>query len=87
MQYLRTGRVAGKAQAGGMMAEAVENSFQLMPETDLRAIAAYLKSTAPVGPESAADSKRPAGTAYGQAARPATRRGGAAWIARPPPPA
>ena len=78
MQYLRTGRVAGKAQAGGMMAEAVENSFQLMPETDLRAIAAYLKSTAPVGPESAADSKRPAGTAYGQgraASDEARRRG------------
>ena len=77
MQYLRTGRVAGKAQAGGMMAEAVENSFQLMPETDLRAIAAYLKSTAPVG-ESAADSKRPAGTAYGQgraASDEARRRG------------
>ena len=66
VQYLRTGRVAGKVQAGGMMAEAVENSFQHMPETDLRAIAAYLKSTAPVGPESAADSKRPAGTAYDQ---------------------
>ncbi|WZB62362.1 cytochrome c [Achromobacter xylosoxidans] len=71
-------RVAGKAQAGGMMAEAVENSFQHMPETDLRAIAAYLKSTAPVGPESAADSKRPAGTAYGQgraASDEARRRG------------
>ena len=69
VQYLRTGRVAGKVQAGGMMAEAVENSFQHMPETDLRAIAA-LKSTAPVGPESAADSKVQAGTAYDQAARP-----------------
>ena len=78
VQYLRTGRVAGKVQAGGMMAEAVENSFQHMPETDLRAIAAYLKSTAPVGPESAADSKRPAGTAYdqGRAASGRARRRG-----------
>ena len=78
VQYLRTGRVAGKVQAGGMMAEAVENSFQHMPETDLRAIAAYLKSTAPVGPESAADSKRPAGTAYdqGRAASDEARRRG-----------
>ena len=46
----------------------------------------YLKSTAPVGPESAADSKRPAGTAYDQG-RAASERGGAAWTARPPPPA
>lgn len=78
VQYLRTGRVAGKAQAGGMMAEAVENSFQHMPETGLRAIAAYLKSTAPVGPESAADGKRPAGTAYdqGRAASDEARRRG-----------
>ena len=75
VQYLRTGRVAGKAQAGGMMAEAVENSFQLMPETDLRAIAAYLKSTAPVGPESAADSKRRPGPPM---ARPRGQRRGAA---------
>ncbi|CAI1808959.1 c-type cytochrome [Serratia ficaria] len=48
VQYLKTGRVAGKNQAAGGMAEAVENSLQYLPEQDLQAIAVYLKSTAPV---------------------------------------
>ncbi|MET0123872.1 MAG: cytochrome c, partial [Pseudomonas caspiana] len=46
--YLRTGHVEGKAQAAGPMAEAVEHSLQYLPDTDLKAIAAYLKQTAPV---------------------------------------
>jgi len=48
VQYLRTGRVAGKAQAGGPMAEAIEHSLQHLPQADLEAIAAYLKSTPPI---------------------------------------
>lgn len=46
--YFRSGHVAGKAQAAGGMAEAVQNSLQHLPERDLRALAAYLKSTPPV---------------------------------------
>lgn len=48
VQYLKTGRVEGKAQAGGGMAEAVQNSFQYMSDADLQAIAAYLKTVKPV---------------------------------------
>jgi len=46
--YLRTGHVEGKAQAAGPMAEAVEHSLQHLPDTDLKAIAAYLQQTQPV---------------------------------------
>ncbi|WP_211394276.1 c-type cytochrome [Agrobacterium tumefaciens] len=42
--YFRTGHADGKNQAGGGMAEAVENSLQHLPEADLRALAIYLKS-------------------------------------------
>jgi mono/diheme cytochrome c family protein len=48
VQYLRTGRVEGKAQAAGGMAEAVQNSLQHLPEADLHAIAVYLKGTPPI---------------------------------------
>ncbi len=48
VQYLRTGRAEGKGQAAGGMAEAVENSLQFLPESDLRAIAVYLKSLPPI---------------------------------------
>jgi mono/diheme cytochrome c family protein len=42
--YFRTGHADGENQAGGGMAEAVENSLQHLPEVDLRALAVYLKS-------------------------------------------
>ena len=42
VQYLKTGRVEGKAQAAGSMAEAVTNSFQYLSDSDLNAIADYL---------------------------------------------
>lgn len=48
VQYFRTGRVPGKAQAAGGMAEAVQNSLQYWPQSDLEALAAYLKATPPV---------------------------------------
>lgn len=44
MQYLHTGRIAGKAQAAGSMAEAISYSFSKMTDGDLQAIAAYIKS-------------------------------------------
>ncbi|WP_426118770.1 cytochrome c [Pseudomonas sp. DSP3-2-2] len=43
--YLRTGHVAGKAQAAGPMAEAIEHSLQYLGDSDLKAIAAYLQQT------------------------------------------
>ena len=42
--YLRTGRAAGKGQAAGSMAEAVDHSFRYLTDSDLGAIAVYLKS-------------------------------------------
>lgn len=47
VQYLKTGHVDGKNQAGGGMAEAVQNSLQFLSTDDLTAIAVYLKSTKP----------------------------------------
>ncbi|NIE83069.1 c-type cytochrome [Burkholderia sp. Tr-860] len=48
VQYLRTGAVAGKGQAAGGMAEAVEKSLQYLSAEDLAAIATYLKDSPPV---------------------------------------
>ena len=42
--YLKTGHVAGKGQAGGSMAEAISKSFRHLSDSDLQAIAAYLKT-------------------------------------------
>ncbi|WP_313681938.1 cytochrome c [Pantoea sp.] len=42
--YLRTGRLAGKAQAAGSMAEAITHSFQHLSDEDLMAIAEYMQS-------------------------------------------
>jgi mono/diheme cytochrome c family protein len=70
--YLRTGHVAGKAQAAGPMAEAVENSLQHLSDSDLKAIATYLLQTQPV---KTADTK--ARHEYGQASTDElTLRGG-----------
>lgn len=46
--YLRTGHAKGKNQAAAGMAEAVQNSLQYLPDSDLVAITAYLRSTAPI---------------------------------------
>ena len=43
--FLKTGHAAGKAQAAGGMAEAVEHSLRYLSDSDLHAMAAYLKST------------------------------------------
>ncbi|TAN03344.1 MAG: cytochrome c [Rhodanobacteraceae bacterium] len=44
VDYLKTGRAPGKAQAAGPMAEAVDNSFRYLTTDDLAAIATYLKT-------------------------------------------
>lgn len=43
-QYLRTGRLEGKAQAAGSMAEAITHSFSQLDRADLEAISHYIKS-------------------------------------------
>lgn len=43
-QYLGTGRLSGKAFAGGGMAEVIEHSLQYLPRQDLGAIATYLEA-------------------------------------------
>jgi mono/diheme cytochrome c family protein len=42
--YFRTGHAKGKNQAAGGMAEAIQNSLQYLPDSDLHALATYLKS-------------------------------------------
>lgn len=49
LTYLKTGHVAGKAQAAGPMAEAIEHSLQHLSDEDLQAIVAYLREVKPVG--------------------------------------
>ena len=44
LAYLRNGQASGKAQAGGPMAEVIDNSLRHLSEADVRAIAVYLKS-------------------------------------------
>lgn len=47
-EYLKTGHVAGKAQAAGPMAEAITNSFQHLSDSDISAMIAYLHTIKPV---------------------------------------
>lgn len=42
--YLKTGRLEGKAQAAGSMAEAITHSFSHLHQQDLSAIATYIKA-------------------------------------------
>lgn len=46
--YLRNGHAKEKAQAAGPMAEAIDHSLRHLSDTDLQAIAVYLKSVSPV---------------------------------------
>jgi mono/diheme cytochrome c family protein len=57
VQYLRTGKVRGKAQAAGSMGEAVEHSFRYLADADLDAIATYIR-TIPAIHDSADKSSR-----------------------------
>lgn len=49
--YLRTGHVAGRAQAAGPMAEAVEHSTSHLTDADLHALAAFILKVAPMEDE------------------------------------
>lgn len=51
--YLKTGHLAGKAQASGPMGEAVEHSFRFMSDDDLEAIAAWIKQVPAIPGEQA----------------------------------
>lgn len=42
--YLKTGRLPGKAQAAGSMAEAISHSFRYLSDADLHAMAVYMQS-------------------------------------------
>ncbi|MDQ0670309.1 MULTISPECIES: cytochrome c [unclassified Pseudomonas] len=48
VNFLKNGHLADKAQAAGGMAEAVENSFRYLSDSDLHAMAAYLHSVPPI---------------------------------------
>ncbi|WP_313341674.1 cytochrome c [Stenotrophomonas sp.] len=43
-QYLKTGKVAGKAQAGGGMAEAITHSLSKLTDQDIASIVTYLRA-------------------------------------------
>ena len=47
--YLKTGFVAGKASASGAMSEAIEHSLQHLTDSDLNAIATYIRSVPAIG--------------------------------------
>jgi mono/diheme cytochrome c family protein len=47
-RYLKFGKVAGKAQAGGEMALAVQLSFSRLSDEDLHAMVSYLRSVPPL---------------------------------------
>ena len=57
--YLKTGHLAGKAQAAGPMGEAVENSFRFMTDEDLNAMAAWIKQVPAVATPVATKSAQP----------------------------
>jgi fructose 5-dehydrogenase cytochrome subunit len=48
-RYLKFGKVAGKAQAGGEMGLAVQLSFNKLSDDDLKAIVAYVRSVPAIG--------------------------------------
>ena len=48
-RYLKFGKVAGKAQAGGEMGLAVQLSFSKLNDDDLKAIVTYLRSVPAIG--------------------------------------
>ncbi|WP_347557589.1 cytochrome c [Robbsia sp. KACC 23696] len=53
--YLKTGRLPGKAQAAGSMAEAITHSFRYLNDADVNAIAVYMKSIPAIGSNGSED--------------------------------
>jgi mono/diheme cytochrome c family protein len=66
VEYLQSGR-NGRSHAGGAMAEVVVHSTSVMSDTDVRAIAVYLKGLPAGTPEPAASPPPPADMAAGAA--------------------
>ncbi|GGZ97094.1 hypothetical protein DC083_04760 [Ignatzschineria ureiclastica] len=50
--YLKTGKVIGKSTAAGPMAEAVDKSFALMKDEDIRAVTEYLQKVPAISQKS-----------------------------------
>lgn len=61
--YLRTGRLPGKAQAAGSMAEAITNSFHHLSDADLADISEYIMSVSDANPAKQGKSRFIQGTA------------------------
>ncbi|EKT58158.1 cytochrome c [Providencia burhodogranariea] len=55
VQYLRSGSVPGKATAAGPMAEVISHSTRYMTDTDLNALAVYLKDQPARGSDKGSD--------------------------------
>jgi len=72
-QYLKTGRVAGKGQAGGGMAEAVSNSLSKLRDDDISAIVTYLRTVPAVADKDATRAAFAWGDATAAPGEPAIR--------------
>ena len=72
VQFLGTGEVPGKTVALGPMKEVIHDSLQHLSDADLKAMAVYLKSTAPRTPAESEKGKRtsPAQTVVWSAGQP-----------------
>ena len=71
--YLKTGRVAGKGQAGGGMAEAVSNSLSRLRDDDISAIVTYLRTVPAVADKDATRAAFAWGDATAAPGEPAIR--------------
>lgn len=76
--YLKTGRVEGKGQAGGGMAEAVSNSLSKLRDEDISAIVTYLRTVPAVADKGATRAAFAWGDAATAPGEPAIRGTGAA---------
>jgi mono/diheme cytochrome c family protein len=75
--YLKTGRVEGKGQAGGGMAEAVSNSLSKLRDEDISAIVTYLRTVPAVADKGATRAAFAWGDAATAPGEPAIRGTGA----------
>jgi mono/diheme cytochrome c family protein len=75
--YLKTGRVEGKGQAGGGMAEAVSNSLSKLRHEDISAIVTYLRTVPAVADKDATRAAFAWGDAATAPGEPAIRGTGA----------
>ncbi len=78
-QYLQTGHVAGKAQAAGPMAEAVEHSLQHLSDSDIHAIVAYLRQVPAIAEPGHVSRDRLGQPATGEVALRAVKDPDAGW--------